>query len=224
MILLRDVRKTYKMGRLNFEALKGIDLAIEDGELLALSGVSGSGKSTLLNIIGAMDRPTTGKVFVDTEDLGFYDNGRLRAFRARQIGFIFQNFNLIPALNAYENIVVPLEMKGMPFEKRKVLELIERVGLEGHVRHRPDELSGGQKQRVAIARALVHGPRYILADEPTANLDGENARKIVALLKEINDSLGVCVIFASHDPWVMESVGRVVRLVDGRVAEREGAA
>jgi putative ABC transport system ATP-binding protein len=224
MILLRDIRKTYRMGRLNFEALKGIDLAIEDGELLALSGVSGSGKSTLLNIIGAMDRPTTGSVFVDDEDIGTYENRRLRAFRARQIGFIFQNFNLIPALNAYENIVVPLEMKGMAFEKRKVLELIERVGLEGHVRHRPDELSGGQKQRVAIARALVHGPRYILADEPTANLDGENARKIVALLTEINASLGVCVIFASHDPWVMESVKRVVRLVDGRMAEREGVA
>ena len=217
MIELRGIKKTYKSGLVYVEALKGIDLVIDKGEMVVIGGVSGSGKSTLLNLIGAMDRPTEGTLIIDNENITNYSQSQLTGFRAREVGFIFQNFNLIPALNVYENIVVPMKLKGQKFLKKDVLDLIERVGLTSHIHHKPDELSGGQRQRVAIARSLVHNPPYVMADEPTANLDSNTARSIVELLKDLNKNLGVTIIFASHDQWVLENINRKIKLIDGKI-------
>ncbi len=215
MIKLRGIKKTYQSGNLYIEALKDINLDIDKGEMIVIGGVSGSGKSTLLNLLGAMDHATEGTIIIDGEDITGYGQSALTDFRARKVGFIFQSFHLIPALNVYENIVVPMKLKGQAFEKKKVLELIERVGLSGHIKHKPDELSGGQRQRVAIARALVHNPPYVMADEPTANLDSGTSQNIVGLLKELNKNLDVTIIFASHDQWVLDNIERKVRLKDG---------
>lgn len=219
MIDLKQVKKTYKSGEIYVEALKGIDLTINNGELVVLAGISGSGKSTLLNLLGAMDKPSSGTIVLDGEDITDYTTDQLTDFRARKVGFIFQNFNLIPVLNVYENIVVPMKLKGQTFSKNKVIELIDRVGLSEHIKHKPDELSGGQRQRVAIARALVHNPPYVMADEPTANLDSNTAKSIVELLKELNRNLGVTIIFASHDQWILENINRKIRLQDGVVVQ-----
>jgi putative ABC transport system ATP-binding protein len=219
MIDLKGVKKTYQSGSTYVEALKGIDLTIEKGEMIVIGGVSGSGKSTLLNLLGAMDRSTAGKIVIDGEDITDYNADRLTDFRARKVGFIFQSFHLIPALNVYENIVVPMKLKGQAFEKKTIMELIDRVGLSQHIRHKPDELSGGQRQRVAIARSLAHNPPYIMADEPTANLDSATAKNIVGLLKELNANLNVTVIFASHDQWVLDNIDRKVRLKDGVILQ-----
>ena len=217
MIDLNGVKKVYKSGEVYVEALKGINLKIEKGEMVVVGGVSGSGKTTLLNLLGAMDTATSGSISIDSEDITHYSAAQLTDFRARKVGFIFQNFNLIPVLNVYENIVVPMKLKGQKFEKNKVIELIERVGLTDHIKHKPDELSGGQRQRVAIARALVHNPPYVMADEPTANLDSVTSQTIIELLKELNRNLNVTIIFASHDQWVLDNIDRKVRLKDGVV-------
>jgi putative ABC transport system ATP-binding protein len=219
MIKLSGVKKIYQSGSLYVEALKGINLNIERGEMVVIGGVSGSGKSTLLNLLGAMDRTTEGTITIDGEDITEYPQSKLTDFRARKVGFIFQSFHLIPSLNVYENIVVPMKLKGQRFEKNRVIELIERVGLKDHIRHKPDELSGGQRQRVAIARALVHNPPYVMADEPTANLDSATSQTIVGLLKELNKNLNVTIIFASHDQWILDNIERKVRLKDGVIVE-----
>jgi putative ABC transport system ATP-binding protein len=215
MISLKNVKKTYKSGNIYIEALKNINVTIERGEMIVLFGPSGSGKSTLLNLIGGMDRPTAGSVIIDNEDISHYSQNKLTHFRAKKVGFIFQSFNLIPVLNVYENIVVLLKLKGQRFKRKKVIELIERVGLEKHIRHRPDELSGGQRQRVAIARALVHKPPYIMADEPTANLDSVTGQSIIELLMELNKNLNVTIIFASHDQSIRKHVKKHLLLKDG---------
>lgn len=215
MIELSGVKKTYKSGNVYVEALKDINLTIDNGEMVVVGGVSGSGKSTLLNLIGAMDRVTEGKIVIDGEDVTHYNMSKLTDFRARKVGFIFQNFHLIPVLNIYENIVVPMKLKGQKFKRKKVLELIDRVGLADHIKHKPDELSGGQRQRVSIARALVHNPPYVMADEPTANLDSVTAQNIVSLLKELNQNLNVTIIFASHDQSILDNIDRKIMLRDG---------
>ena len=220
MIELTNVRKIYKNGNLYVEALKNIFLTIGKGEMVVIGGVSGSGKSTLLNLIGAMDHPTDGRIIIDGEDITHYNTAKLTDFRARRVGFIFQSFHLIPVLNVYENIVVPMKLKGQKFERNQVLELIDRVGLKEYIKHKPDELSGGQCQRVAIARALVHKPPYIMADEPTANLDSVTAQNIVKLLKELNRNLNVTIIFASHDQWVLENIDKKVKLRDGAIIDK----
>ena len=218
MIQARGVVKSYKMGAVSIEALRGVDLGVDKGEMMAITGVSGSGKSTLLNLVGGMDRPDAGSIEVDGENIARYSNARLTAFRAVKIGFIFQNFNLISVLNVYDNIVVPMKLKGQRYDKAKVLELIERVGLTRFAKHRPEELSGGQRQRVAIARSLVHNPPYILADEITANLDTSTATSIIGLLKELNRDFGVTIIFASHDQRILDGIERKVALEDGVLA------
>jgi putative ABC transport system ATP-binding protein len=219
MIKLTDVKKTYKSGSVYIEALKNINLEIKKGDMIVIGGVSGSGKSTLLNLIGAMDKATAGKIMIDDEDLTRYSMSKLTAFRARKVGFIFQSFHLIPVLNIYENIIVPMKLKGQRVKKNKVLELIERVGLSNHIKHKPDELSGGQRQRVSIARALVHNPPYVMADEPTANLDSVTAQNIVRLLKELNKNLNITIIFASHDPAILENIDKKMKLKDGMIIE-----
>jgi len=218
LIRARGVVKSYKMGAVSIEALRGVDLGVDKGEMMAITGVSGSGKSTLLNLVGGMDRPDAGSIEVDGENIARYSNARLTAFRAVKIGFIFQNFNLISVLNVYDNIVVPMKLKGQRYDKAKVLELIERVGLTRFAKHRPEELSGGQRQRVAIARSLVHNPPYVLADEITANLDTSTATSIIGLLKELNRDFGVTIIFASHDQRILDGIERKVALEDGVLA------
>ena len=215
MIQASGVVKSYKMGAVSINALRGVDISIDKGEMVAITGVSGSGKSTLLNLIGGMDRPDAGSIVVDGENIAHYSNARLTAFRATKIGFIIQNFNLISVLSVYDNIVVPMKLKGQRYEKAKVLELIERVGLTRYAKHRPEELSGGQRQRVAIARSLVHNPPYVLADEITANLDTSTASSIIGLLKELNKDSGVTIVFASHDQRIIDSIERKVALEDG---------
>jgi putative ABC transport system ATP-binding protein len=215
MIRLSNVKKYYRMGKYTVEALRGINLEIAQGEMVVIGGPSGSGKSTLLNLLGAMDRPSEGSININNEDITTYSRSQLTRFRAEKIGFIFQSFNLIPVLNVFENIVVPMKLKGKKYEKNEVLKLIECVGLSSHIKHRPDELSGGQRQRVAIARALVHRPPIVLADEPTANLDSVTSKNIVALLRTLNQTLNISIIFASHDQWILEEIQRKIKLHDG---------
>lgn len=219
MITLKNVSKTYQTGEVEVHALNNVNLTIEKGEMVVLNGVSGSGKTTLLNLLGAMDTPTNGEILFDDENITNYTSSRLTTFRAKKVGFIFQSFNLIPTLTVYENIVVPMKLKGQSFEKDRIMQLIEAVGLIKHYKHRPDQLSGGQKQRVAISRAIAHEPLYVMADEPTASLDSATAMSIIELLKDLNNKLQVTVVFASHDPTLKDAISKKVNLKDGYVVD-----
>ena len=213
-----DVTKTYELGRTSVPALRGVSLGVEPGEFMAVAGPSGSGKSTLLNLIGCLDHPTSGKVFVEGQDVESLDDDALSDLRARKIGFIFQTFNLIPVLSALENVEFPLLFRGGNNKGReRARRALEEVGLQDFGQHRPDELSGGQRQRVAVARALVTDPVIVLADEPTANLDSATGEAIIDLMLEINRRDGTTFIFSTHDPKVMQHARRVVRLHDGRL-------
>ena len=221
-IQLVGITRTYGEGEALVRALDTVDLTIQAGEFLALAGPSGSGKTTLLNMIGSIDAPTSGQILFEGTDLAALSNRRCTSFRGERIGFIFQDFNLIPVLSARENVELPLQLLGgtAGAERRRSSEaMLERVGL-GALSHRlPRELSGGQQQRVAIARALVKQPAVVLADEPTANLDSETAREILDLMRELNQQLGATFIFSTHDPMVMAYARRLVRLRDGQVID-----
>jgi putative ABC transport system ATP-binding protein len=217
-VSVRNVSKDYVLGRTIVRALHDVSLEVERSEFIAIAGPSGSGKSTLLNLVSAIDSPTSGEVFIDGVALKSLDDNGLSDLRANKIGFIFQTFNLIPVLSAYENVEFPLLFKrGGGVSKTRVKEVLARVGLGDFMHHRPDELSGGQRQRVAVARALVTDPLIVLADEPTANLDSETGQAVIDLMLEINRSAGTTFIFSTHDPSVMSHARRVVRLVDGRI-------
>jgi len=217
-VSLRNVSKDYVLGRTIVRALHDVSLEVERSEFISIAGPSGSGKSTLLNLVSAIDSPTTGEVVIDGIPLKTLDDNGLSDLRANKIGFIFQTFNLIPVLSAYENVEFPLLFKRQgSVSKTRVREVLARVGLQDFMHHRPDELSGGQRQRVAIARALVTDPLIVLADEPTANLDHETGQAVIDLMLEINRSAGTTFIFSTHDPSVMSHARRVVRLVDGRI-------
>lgn len=210
--------KDYVLGRTIVRALHDVSLEVERSEFISIAGPSGSGKSTLLNLVSAIDSPTTGEVFIDGVPLKSLDDNGLSDLRANKIGFIFQTFNLIPVLSAYENVEFPLLFKRQgSVSKTRVKEVLARVGLADFMQHRPDELSGGQRQRVAVARALVTDPLIVLADEPTANLDSETGQAVIDLMLEINRQAGTTFIFSTHDPSVMSHARRVVRLVDGRI-------
>ena len=210
--------KDYVLGRTIVRALHDVSLEVERSEFLSIAGPSGSGKSTLLNLVSAIDSPTTGEVLIDGIPLKSLDDNAPSDLRANKIGFIFQTFNLIPVLSAYENVEFPLLFKRQGSVSRtRVRDVLARVGLEEFMHHRPDELSGGQRQRVAVARALVTDPLIVLADEPTANLDSETGQAVIDLMLEINRSAGTTFIFSTHDPSVMSHARRVVRLVDGRI-------
>ncbi len=219
-ITLGALCKEYRLGKTTVHALCDVDLEIKSGSFVCVAGPSGSGKTTLLNMIGLIDTPTSGTVHVAGEDIqGLPEKLRTR-YRSRTLGFIFQSFNLLPVLDVFENVHLPLilhrELSAQ--EKRdRVMEMIEAVGLADHVRHKPFELSGGQRQRVAIARALVTHPHIVLADEPTANLDSRTGAEVLDLMVRINAERGTTFIFSSHDPKVMERAARVVRLHDGQV-------
>jgi len=196
---------------------------VEKGEFTAISGPSGSGKSTTLNLIGALDTPTSGKVFLENNDLNSLSRSALSRLRRDRIGFVFQAYNLIPVLTAYENAEIVLRLQGVaPAQRRRrVMALLTEVGLEGMADRRPDQLSGGQQQRVAIARAIAADPAVVLADEPTANVDSETADKILGLMEKLNRERGATFIFSTHDPRVMDSDNRNVRLVNGRIENDE---
>jgi putative ABC transport system ATP-binding protein len=219
MIEIEALEKHYGSGSSAVAALRGIDLRIERGEILALVGPSGSGKTTLLNILGCLDRPTAGEVRLDGRNIHAMDHRETSRFRARHLGFVFQSFNLFSVLSAFENVEFPLLLAGVPAAERRerVLQALREVGLEGKVRRRPDELSGGEKQRVAIARALVHRPLLVLADEPTANLDLETGAAIIELMCAMNREHGTTMLICTHDPAVLRRVRRVVSIRDGRI-------
>jgi len=215
-----DLYKDYKVGKVLFPALRGINLKIEDGEFTAIAGPSGSGKTTLLNIIGCLDIPTKGDVLIDGTSITTLSTKEKAEFRKNELGFVFQTFNLIPVLTAYENVEMPLILVNMPAEEKKerVISILEEVGLEEFVHRKSNEMSGGQQQRVAIARALVKKPSMVLADEPTANLDSVNAKEILLLMKELNKKKKTTFIFSTHDQLVMEFAERIIYLRDGKIA------
>ncbi|MGC8838809.1 MAG: ABC transporter ATP-binding protein [Anaerolineae bacterium] len=225
LIVLRDITKVYRMGTVEVHALRGISLDIHRGEFTSIMGPSGSGKSTLMNIIGCLDLPTSGTYRLDGVDIQELDDNQLAEIRNRRIGFVFQNFNLLPRTTALENVMLPLVYAGVPRQerKRRAIEALEAVGLGDRMGHRPNELSGGQQQRVAIARALVTQPAIILADEPTGNLDSKSGAEIVELFQRLNEEHGITVVFVTHDPDVAACSRRIVRLHDGLVVADEAA-
>ena len=218
-----DLAKYYTMGPAIIKALDGINLKIKRGEYVSVMGPSGSGKTTLFNMIGGLDRPTRGRVFIDEVDIAKLDAYELAWLRCRKIGYIFQTFNLIPVLTALENVMLPMIFAGVPREQRlkKATELLERVGLGDRLHHKPAELSGGQQQRVAIARALANDPAIILADEPTGNLDMKTGLDIINLLRQLNREKGVTVITATHDLKMIDVSDRIVYLRDGKIERIE---
>ncbi|MBM4391276.1 MAG: ABC transporter ATP-binding protein [Deltaproteobacteria bacterium] len=219
---LIDAKKVYPMGDFEVTALKGVTVGVQAGEFTVFAGPSGSGKSTALNLIGCLDRPSSGRVKVDGRDVEALSDGELGAVRARRIGFIFQSFNLVPVLTAAENVDLALRLAGLDDgRKAKVEQALVEVGLQDYMTRRPSQLSGGQQQRVAIARALVKKPAIIIADEPTANLDSANAAAILDLMREMNEHSGATFLFSTHDPMVMDRARRVVRLKDGEIVVDE---
>ena len=221
VIELKDVTKVYKIGEVETRALRGVSLDIEEGEFMAIVGPSGSGKTTALQLMGCLDRPTSGTVHVNGQDVtGLKPNARAD-LRKGTIGFIFQFFALIPGLTAYENVEVPLLLTGAKAKERRdrVHGLLEAVGLSQRAEHRPDQMSGGEQQRVAIARALATDPVLILADEPTANLDTENGHQVMDIMERLNNETGTTFVFATHDPRVIPYARRTVELRDGQVKE-----
>ena len=218
-----DVNKSYRQGEIEVQALKNISLAIDKGEFAAVAGPSGSGKTTLLNIIGVLDHPTSGRVEVAGQDIGRLAKGEAADFRLAEVGFIFQAYNLVPVLTAYENAEFTLLLRGIPAGERRdrVMPLLERVGLAEMKDRKPHELSGGQQQRVAIVRALATRPAIVLADEPTANLDSDTSGGLLDLMQELNHELKTTFLFSTHDPVVIRRARRVVRLLDGRVTQAE---
>jgi len=218
MIELKGIIKTYRMGATEVRALNGIDLAVEDGEFIAVTGASGSGKSTLMNIIGCLDLADEGEYRLGGRLIGDYSERELAEIRNREIGFVFQQFNLLPRLSAYENVELPLIYQGLslPERKRRVRNALERVGLFDRMSHRPSELSGGQQQRVAIARALSTYPSLILADEPTGNLDSKSGKEIMNILLELNaDGKGIVLI--THDSAIAAAAKRRIHMTDGKI-------
>ena len=223
VVALRDVTKQYTQGSLEVQALRGLDLTVRKGEFTALIGPSGSGKTTTLNLVGGLDSPTSGSVIVEGVDLGALNRKALSRLRRDRIGFVFQSYNLIPVLTAYENAEMVMWVQGVPVRERRerVMDLLHAVGLDGMEDRKPTELSGGQQQRVAIARAIASDPAVVLADEPTANVDSETAETLISLMETLNRDRGVTFLFSTHDHRVVERVKRVVRLVDGRVDSDE---
>lgn len=218
---LTDVTRVYKIGEVETRALNGVSIAIGEGEFTSLVGPSGSGKTTLLQLIGCLDKPTSGKVVIVGKETTGLNRNQRADLRKGTIGFVFQFFALIPTLTAYENVEMPLLLNSKtPAErKRRVMELLEAVDMTDRAQHRPDQLSGGQQQRVAVARALSTNPKMILADEPTANLDTENGEQVMEIMKKLNQETGATFVFATHDPRVIKYARRVVTLQDGLITE-----
>ncbi len=223
IVRTRGVKKVYQMGKLSLEALKGIDMEVQRGEYISIMGPSGSGKSTLFNMIGALDKPSEGKVYIDEVDVAQLDAYELAWLRCRKIGYIFQTFNLIPVMTALENVTLPMIFAGLATDEaiEKGVNLLSIVGLGERVQHKPLELSGGQQQRVAVARALANDPAIVLADEPTGNLDRKTGREIIELLRELNQEKQVTIISATHDLKMLDVSDRILWVQDGRIARNQ---
>jgi putative ABC transport system ATP-binding protein len=222
IVELKNVQKTYRLGETTVPALRGLNFSLNAGAFTALVGASGSGKSTLLNLVGCIDSPDSGEVLFEGQNVNGLSENERAALRSEKIGFIFQNFNLMPGLSVEENVELPLTLhRSLPAAERRerIRQAIREVGLENFGHHRPDKLSGGQRQRVAIARALVTQPRLILADEPTANLDSVTAHKIIDLMQQLNSQRGVSFLFSTHDEKVIDRVTRVARIQDGLISD-----
>jgi putative ABC transport system ATP-binding protein len=221
VVKIENATRIYKVGTVETQALGGVNLSIASGEFSALVGPSGSGKTTLLQLIGCLDQPTSGSVWIDGQDVTRLNRNQRADMRRGHIGFIFQFFALIPTLSAYENVEMPLLLNGhSPRERReRVMELLQAVDLVDRAKNRPDQLSGGQQQRVAIARALATKPALILADEPTANLDTDNGKQVMQIMEKLNRETGVTFVFATHDPRVIQYARRVITLRDGLIVE-----
>jgi len=217
VVRVEDVTKEYAVGRTVVKALRGVSLEIARGEFLCIAGPSGSGKTTLLNLIGCLDKPTSGRILIEGQDVSKLSPKELAWVRRRRLGFVFQTFNLVPVLTAYENIELPLLLLGVGAaeRRRRVYALLEALGISELAHHRPDEMSGGQQQRVSIARALITEPALVLADEPTANLDSETGKAIIELMHELNKTHGTTFVFSTHDPKVMARASRLIHIRDG---------
>jgi len=218
MIKLKDITKSYYIKDVEYPILKGIDLEVKSGEFVALMGPSGSGKSTLLNIIGALDKPTKGQYWINEQAVATLDSGKLAEIRNTYIGFIFQNFQLIPTLSTFENVLLPSFYAGQE-QRDKAKELLTRVGMADRLENKPNELSGGQRQRVAIARALINNPELILADEPTGNLDSKNGAEIMQLILSLQKKDKKTILMVTHDPQIAKLANRIVHLKDGVVVK-----
>jgi putative ABC transport system ATP-binding protein len=220
VIELEDIQKVYRIGESEFAVLKGIDLQIEEGEFIALMGPSGSGKSTLMNIVGCLDRPTSGRFLLLRQDISQTSDDELARIRREELGFIFQTFNLIGRISVLKNVEVPMMLSGLPREKRRdrALKLLESVGIAHRINFSPQNISGGERQRVAIARALANDPKIIIADEPTGNLDLKNSDEVMKILTNLNRE-GRTIIMVTHNPEITENCSRVIRLRDGRILE-----
>jgi len=224
VVRMEKVEKNYHVGKVEVPALRGVTFSIEKGEFAAIAGPSGSGKTTLLNLFGCLDKPTAGRVFIEEHDIITLSPDQLADVRNHHIGFIFQTFNLIPVLTAFENVEFPLILlkQDTPGKrKKKIMDMLASVGIADLANRRPSEMSGGQQQRVAIARALIKNPDYVLADEPTANIDTKTGHEILDLMEDMNRKKGTTFVFSTHDPKVMEHARRLIRIRDGQIESDE---
>lgn len=217
-----SLKKYYNQSKVDVKAIDGVDISISHGEFIAIVGSSGSGKSTLLNMLGGLDRPTDGSVFVDGKDIFSFKDEELTIFRRRKIGFVFQSYNLVPVLNVYENIVLPIELDGNDVDEEYVDSIIAALGLKEKINSMPNQLSGGQQQRVAIARALATKPSIILADEPTGNLDSKTSQDVIGLLKVTGEKFNQTIVMITHNEEIAQTADRIIRIEDGHIVSKGG--
>ena len=219
VVKAEDLWKIYHTGKVEVPALRGVNMEVREGEFVAIMGPSGCGKSTLLYVLGGLTPPTSGRVLVDGNDLGEMSDGERTLLRRRKIGFVFQRFNLLPTLNAYNNIHIAQQIQGDGFDPHRFEVTVELLGLKERLRHRPSELSGGEQQRVAIARAVVTDPKLVLADEPTGNLDSQNSEAVLRMMKDLHEGLGQTIIMITHNPEAAAYAGRIFHMRDGRILQ-----